>query len=53
MKLEQVIEKIKADQVKPNSTPQTSGQMRDRANRLRDMATTLKIQGIEVRNEYR
>ena len=26
MKLEQVIEKIKADQVKPNSTPQTSGQ---------------------------
>lgn len=37
----------------PNFKPQTSGQMKDRADRLQHMATTLKLQGREVADEYR
>ncbi len=51
--IDRIIGEIKLSQVHPNWKPQTSLQVRERANSLRSMATTIKMNGGEVKEPYR
>jgi hypothetical protein len=50
--LDQVIEQIKRAADRPNGKPQTSREMKARADNRRAMANMLRIQGSGVRKEY-
>lgn len=47
-----IIGEIKRSQQQPNWKPQTSNQMRHRAERRRDMATSVKLIGGRLTPEY-
>lgn len=53
LQVDKAIFDIKMSMKRINYKPQTSGQMRDRANRLRNTATGIKLHKGEVNDEYR
>jgi len=50
--VDRIIANIKAMMAKPAFPGETSNQMRIRADRRREMVTTIKINGGQVREEY-
>jgi hypothetical protein len=50
--VDRIIANIKAMMAKPAFPEETSNQMRIRADRRRSMATTVKVNGGSVREEY-
>lgn len=50
--VDRLIFDIKMQMKKPNSKPQTSMQVRSRADNLRSMATNVKLNGGEVNKDY-
>jgi hypothetical protein len=51
-RIDEVIKGIHRQMDKPGSMPMTSLQMKQRADRLRQMATGIKLQGGKVKPDY-